>query len=72
MYTISFLSPETLSEVRADGVWETMRKARKYAASLPYRNVRVWAGHPGELLVGSFNEQCDAERFGDSCSVCNA
>ncbi len=70
MYTISFLSPETLSEVQAQGVWESERKARNYASSLKFRNVRVWRGQPGEFLVSSYNEQCDAERFGDRCVVC--
>lgn len=70
MYTISFLSPETLSEVQAQGVWESERKARKYAASLSYVDVRVWRGQPGELLVASYNDRCDAERFGDRCVVC--
>ncbi|MBX6381478.1 MAG: hypothetical protein IRZ07_00685 [Microbispora sp.] len=72
MYTISFISPETLSEVQALGVWESERKARNCASSLPYRNVRVWRGQPGEALVASYNEQCDAERFGDSCAVCKS
>ena len=70
MFTISFLSPETLSEVQAQGVWESERKARSYASSLPYRNVRVWRGQPGEALVASFNEQCDAERWNDQCAIC--
>jgi hypothetical protein len=70
MYTISFLSPETLSEVQAHGVWESERKARNYAASLPYREVRVWRGQAGEFLVTSYNERCDRERFGDACVVC--
>jgi hypothetical protein len=70
MYSISFLSPETLSEVRAIGTWESERKARNYAASLKFRNVRVWRGQPGEGLVASYNEQCDAERFNDRCAVC--
>ena len=71
MYTISFLSPETLSEVQAQGVWESERKARKYAASLSYVDVRVWRGQPGEFLVATYNDQCDAERFGDRCVVCS-
>lgn len=70
MFTISFLSPETFSEVQAIGVWESERKARKYASSLPYSDVRVWRGQPGEFLVTSYNERCDAERFGDNCCVC--
>lgn len=72
MFTISFTSPETLSEVQAQGTWESERKARNYASSLPYRDVRVWRGQPGEFLVTSYNERCDAERFGDNCRVCNA
>lgn len=70
MYTISFTSPETLAEVQAQGVWESERKARSYAASLPYKNVRVWRGAPGSTRITCFNEECDAERFGDSCAVC--
>ncbi len=72
MFTISFISPESKSQVRASGVWERDRKARNYAKSLAdkFREVTVWNGQPGELRVVTFNPLCDAERFGDSCSVC--
>jgi hypothetical protein len=70
MFTISFTSPETLSEVQAQGVWESERKARNYASSLKFRNVRVWRGQPGEFLVTTFNDDCDAKRWGDLCAIC--
>lgn len=74
MYTISFLSPEAGSQVRADGCWESEKKARNYAAKLAesFKEVVVWRGQPGELRVCTLNSMCDAERFGDPCCVCSA
>lgn len=73
MYTISFLSPETGSQVRADGAWESERKARNYAAKLAqsFSEVVVWRGQPGEFRVATLNSLCDAQRFGDDCAVCS-
>jgi hypothetical protein len=72
MYSISFTSPETLSQVRASGSFTSERKARNYAAKLAesFKDVIVWNGHPGEMRVTTLNPACDAERFGDECSVC--
>lgn len=73
MYTISFISPEARSQVRASGAWTSERKARNYAAKLAekFKEVIVWRGQPGEMRVTTLNPVCDAERFGDSCVVCN-
>lgn len=62
MYTISFVSPETRSQVRASGVWESERKARNYAKKLAksFKEVIVWRGQPGEGRVCTLNPLCDA------------
>lgn len=73
MFSISLTSKETLSQVRALGTFETKGKAISYAKKLAesFKDVIVWQGQPGELRVATFNPACDAERFGDSCPVCN-
>lgn len=74
MFSISFFSPADQTEVRADGTWESERKARNYAAKLAdrFQDVVVWRGHPGEFRVATLNARCDKQRFGESCAVCEA
>lgn len=47
MYSISFTSPETLCQIRAQGSFETLKKARNYAKKLAesFKDVIVWNGH---------------------------
>lgn len=73
MYSISFTSKETNSQVRAQGTFETQRKAINYAKKLAetFKDVIVWHGQPGGMRVVTLNAACDAERFGDNCIICN-
>lgn len=68
MYTITYISKENGSQVRADGAFETLRKATNAAKKLSatFSDVVVWNGQPGEQRA----YECDAERFGDHCVVC--
>jgi hypothetical protein len=68
MYSLTFTSKETGSTVRADGTFESLRKATSYAKKLgeTFADVVVWNGQPG----GERAYECDAARFGDHCSVC--
>lgn len=68
MYTITFRSKETGAAVPAQGTFESLRKATGYAKKLAetFSDVVVWNGQPGGVRA----YECDAERFGDFCSVC--
>lgn len=73
LYSITFTSLETGLDVRAQGTWESARKARNYAAKLAetFRDVIVWRGQPGGERAFTVNPRCDAELFGDRCEVCS-
>lgn len=68
MYSITFTSKESGLSVRAEGSFETLRKATNYAKKLAtsFRDVVVWDGQPGGMRA----YECDAARFGDHCCVC--
>jgi hypothetical protein len=72
MFSVTFLSLETGSQVRAEATFESQKKARAFAAKLAetFREVIVWRGQPGGERVETLRPLCDAERFGDACSVC--
>jgi hypothetical protein len=51
MYSITFTSKETGNTVRAQGAFETLRKAVNYAKKLStsFADVVVWQGQPGGM-----------------------
>lgn len=75
MFTISYWFLGTNHEVSA--TFERESQARKAAAKLAedrrFSFVTVWRGGTGAAVVYTYNPgPCDYERFGDSCSVCEA
>lgn len=69
MFSVTYTSKETGLTVRANGAFETLRKATSFAKKLSttFTNVVVWNGQPG----GERAYECDAARFGDPCMVCH-
>lgn len=72
LYSITFVVPATRETVRAQGAFESEKKARNYAAKLAevFKEVVVWRGQPGGERVVTLSPMCDEERFGDDCTYC--